>query len=48
MQHTTTASQCCPRAPRRACRAHNRLALFAKVDAAEMVDPAEANAKRTS
>ena len=33
---------------RRACRAHNRLALFAKVDAAEMVDPAEANAKRTS
>ena len=33
---------------RRACRAHNRLALFAKVDAAAMVDPAEANAKRTS
>ena len=33
---------------RRACRVHNRLALFAKVDAAAMVDPAEANAKRTS
>jgi hypothetical protein len=33
---------------RRACRAHNRLALFAKLDAAAMVDPAEANAKRTS